>query len=78
VGARADAIERHIETTRTELGGNLQELESRVHALEARVKEAIDWRIQFERHTAKILGVAFALGVLLALPFGGRRRRRWR
>jgi len=40
---RPDQIERHIESARTELGSNLQELEYKV-------KQATDWRTHFERN----------------------------
>jgi hypothetical protein len=56
---RPDQIERHIESARTELGSNLQELEHKV-------KQATDWRTHFERHPMMLIGAAFGGGVLLA------------
>lgn len=56
-------IEDHIDDARESLGQNLRELESRV-------KDAIDWRQQFEKHPAAFLGAAFGSGVLLAAAFG--------
>jgi hypothetical protein len=68
VDERTDQIEDHIRSTQRELGSNLEELESRV-------RNAVDWRVQFERHPAAFLGVAFAGGLLLSAGFGGRRTR---
>jgi DNA repair exonuclease SbcCD ATPase subunit len=66
MGERADAIEREIEQERAELGRNLEELETRV-------KEAADWRVQFERHSGAMMALAFGGGLLLAALIGGRR-----
>ena len=65
---RPDQIEDHIRTTQRELGSNLQELQDKV-------KDATNWRVQFERHPVALLGVAFAGGLLLSAGLGGRRRR---
>ena len=65
---RPDEIEDHIKSTQRELGSNLQELENKV-------KDATDWRVQFERHPMALLGAAFAGGILLSAGLGGRRRR---
>lgn len=62
-----DQIEEHIRSTRRELESNLQELEHRV-------KDATDWRIQFERHPWAFLGAALAGGILLSAALGGHRR----
>ena len=64
---RPDQIEDHIRSTQRELGNNLQELENKV-------KDATDWRVQFERHPVAFLGFAFAGGLLLSAGLGGRRR----
>ena len=56
-------IEKHIETTRRQLGSHLQELESKVK-LEA------DWRTHFNRNPMVLMGVAFGGGVLLATMTG--------
>ena len=63
-----DQIEDHIRSTRQELGNNLQQLENRL-------KDATNWRVQFERHPWALLGIAFAGGALLSAGVGGRRRR---
>jgi hypothetical protein len=63
-----DQIEDHIRSTQRELGNNLQELENKV-------KDATNWRVQFERHPMALLGVAFAGGLLLSAGLGGQRRR---
>ena len=68
MGERADAIEREIEQERVELGRNLEELEHRV-------KEATDWRVQFERHAGGMMAMAFGGGLLMAALFGGRANR---
>jgi len=68
VDERPDQIEDHIRTTQRELGSNLQELEDKV-------KDATNWRVQFERHPMALLGIAFAGGLLLSAGLGGRRRR---
>jgi hypothetical protein len=67
VDDRPDEIEDHIKSTQRELGSNLQELENKV-------KDATDWRVQFERHPMALLGAAFAGGILLSAGLGGRRR----
>jgi hypothetical protein len=67
VDERPDQIEDHIRTTQRELGSNLQELEDKV-------KDATNWRVQFERHPMALLGIAFAGGLLLSAGLGGRRR----
>lgn len=64
---RPDQIEDHIRSTQRELGSNLQELENKV-------KDATNWRVQFERHPVAFLGIAFAGGLLLSAGLGGRRR----
>jgi hypothetical protein len=68
VDERPDQIEDHIRSTQRELGSNLQELEDKV-------KDATNWRVQFERHPMALLGIAFAGGLLLSAGLGGRRRR---
>jgi hypothetical protein len=68
VDERPDQIEDHIRSTQRELGSNLQELEDKV-------KDATNWRVQFERHPMALLGIAFAGGLLLSAGLGGRRHR---
>src|SRR6202049_1029312 len=58
-----DQIEKHIQSTRSELGNNLQELEYKV-------KQATDWRKYFERNPMTLMGLAFGGGVLLASMLG--------
>jgi len=69
VDEQPEQIEDHIRSTRRELGSNLQELEHRV-------KDATDWRVQFDRHPGVMLGIAFAGGLLLSAGLGGGRGRR--
>lgn len=65
MGQTSNDIMQHIESERTRLGQNLNDLEDRV-------KTATDWRHQFEQHPAILLGVAFGGGLLLSLTlFGG-------
>ena len=63
MGETTRQIEAHIESTRKDLGANLQEVENRV-------KSATDWRLQFQAHPMTMLGVAFGSGFLLALLVG--------
>ena len=65
MGETPDQIERHIYEKRSELGEN-------IHALQEKVKTAVDWRAQFDQRPWVGMGVAFGGGVLLALLFGGR------
>ena len=53
-----DQIKQHIEERR----GRISEA---INELEYRVKETVDWRTQFSRHTAVGMGAAFAAGALL-------------
>lgn len=62
-------IEKHIELTRSNLGGNLRELEQIV-------KHSTDWRTHFERNPAMVLGVALGGGALLGMITGGKGHRR--
>ena len=64
---KPDQIERHIASTRSELGTHLQELEDKV-------KQAADWKTYYERSPMTMLGLAFGGGVLLAGMAGGRRQ----
>ena len=60
---RSDQIARHIESTRSELGSNL-------HELEHKLRQEADWRTHFERNPMTLMGLAFAGGVLLATMSG--------
>jgi hypothetical protein len=62
---RPDQIERHIESTRNELGNNLQELQHKV-------KQAADWKTYYERNPMMMVGLAFGGGVLLSGFLGGK------
>lgn len=64
-----DQIKHHIELQRGRLAQNVNELESRV-------RETVDWRIQFRRHTGLALGLAFGFGMLLSLIMSGPGRGR--
>jgi len=67
VAEKPDQIERHIASTRSELGNHLQELEDKV-------KQAADWKTYYERSPMTMLGLAFGGGVMLAGMLGGKRR----
>ena len=79
MGEKPDQIERHIYEKRNELGENINELQQKV-------KTAVDWRTQFDRHPLAMVGIAFGGGLLLSMLIGrGRnssrrwlRSRRWR
>jgi hypothetical protein len=69
MGETANQIESHIETTRQNLGSNIQELEEKV-------KSVTDWRHQVQTRPMTMLGVAFGGGVLLASMLGNGKRRK--
>jgi hypothetical protein len=64
MGERSDQITREIEETRGDLGSNLQELETKV-------KDATDWRRQFQKSPLTMIGIAFGGGILLSRALGG-------
>ena len=64
---RSDQIEKHIASTRSELGSNLQELEDKV-------KQATDWKTHFDRNPMMIMGLALGGGVLLGTVMGSNGR----
>jgi hypothetical protein len=70
MGETTNQIENHIAETRSELNENFTELERKV-------KNAVDWRSQFEERPGTMLGIALGAGVLLSaiLPAPRRRRR---
>jgi len=68
MGERPDQIERHIDDERSRLGANVNELENKV-------KNAFDWRVQFQQRPMTLMGVAFGLGVMAAAMTGGNRYR---
>jgi len=59
-----DKIESQIESTRQDLGSNLNELENRF-------KSATDWKQHFRQRPMTMIGLAFGGGVLLAAMTGG-------
>lgn len=67
MAARSDQIEKHIRSTRNDLGRNLEELEGRV-------KSATDWRARFQENPMTMLTVAFGAGWLLSTLAGGHKR----
>jgi ElaB/YqjD/DUF883 family membrane-anchored ribosome-binding protein len=71
MGERADQIEQQIHQTRNELSENFNELEEKV-------KNAFDWRTQFEERPITMMAVAFGGGALLSalLPSRSSRRNR--
>jgi uncharacterized protein DUF3618 len=70
MGERPDQIEREIVETRNQLTDN-------VGALERKVKDAVDWRTQFQQRPGTLLAMAFGGGALLCalLPSPRRSRR---
>lgn len=69
MGEKSDQIERVIESERSQLGSNLNELQSRV-------EEATDWRTQFQKRPLLLMGVALGGGFMLASLTRSRSRRR--
>jgi len=45
--------------------------------LERKVKDATDWRKQFQDRPFSVMGVAFGAGLILAAIIGGGRRRHY-
>jgi hypothetical protein len=58
MGETPDEIKREIEQARERIGANLNQLEYRV-------KEALDWRSQFDRRPWAFVGGAFGLAFLI-------------
>ena len=61
---RSDQIVDHIHDQRNQLGRNLDELENRVSS-------SMDWRMQFDRHPAAMMGAALGGGLLLGALLRG-------
>ena len=58
-GETLEQIEQHIDATRTQLGANLNELETQL-------RNVVDWRVQFDSRPWTLLGLAFGAGLLLS------------
>lgn len=69
MGEKSDQIERHIKEQRAELGDNIVQLQ-------AKVRDAFNWRVQFENRPMTMIGIALGGGVVLASLFGCRSRSR--
>ncbi|PWU01066.1 MAG: hypothetical protein C5B51_23790 [Terriglobia bacterium] len=67
MGERSDQIARRIEETRGDLGSNLRELETKV-------KDAADWRKQFQKSPLTMIAIALGGGLLLSRVLGGSSR----
>jgi len=63
MGETADEIRSQIERTRERLGKDL-------NALESRVKEETDWRVQFARRPWVFVGAAFGVSLAVGLAIG--------
>ena len=66
MGETPDQIERHIYEKRSELGEN-------IHELQHKVKNAVDWRAQFDERPWTMIGLAFGGGLLASILIGGAR-----
>lgn len=67
MGETADQIRSQIEHARDRLGKDLD-------ALEYRVKQETDWRVQLNRHPWAFIGVAFTLALLAGMALTSTRR----
>jgi hypothetical protein len=67
MGEKTDEIEQHIREQRRELGQNISELQQKV-------KDTVNWRVQFEQHPMAMLGIALGSGLLLSGILGSRSR----
>jgi hypothetical protein len=65
---KPDQILGHIEAQRSELGRNLNELETRV-------RRGTDWRTYFDKNPMMMLGVALGGGLLVGTAVGRRNHR---
>ncbi|MGH9608332.1 MAG: hypothetical protein ACRD34_01550 [Bryobacteraceae bacterium] len=59
-------IEQNIASERRNLGGHLDELETRL-------REETNWRTYVRRSPLTVLAATFGAGLVLALLFGGQR-----
>lgn len=64
---KPDQILGHIEAQRSELGRNLNELETRV-------RRGTDWKTYFDKNPMMMLGVALGGGLLLGTAVGNKRK----
>ena len=65
MGQTSDQLAAEIDQTREDLRANFEELE-------ARARDAADWRTHFRRHPEKMVAAALMGGVLLSLLLGRR------
>ncbi len=63
MGQTPDEIRHEIDLARNRLGQELNQLEYRV-------KQAADWRVQFDRHPWWFVGGAFGAALLIGLAVG--------
>jgi hypothetical protein len=69
MGQTASEIAHDIDQNRVQLGADLRELEKKV-------KGMVSWREQFQEHPLPLLGIAFLVGLLVAIPFGRQQKQR--
>jgi hypothetical protein len=69
MGEKTDQIERHIREQRNDLGQNISELQQKV-------RNSVDWRLQFEHRPMTMIGLAVGSGLLLSALVGSRSRAR--
>ncbi len=67
MGEKPDQITEELEQRRAVLASNL-------NALDQKVKNMADWRLQFEKHPVPFLGAAFGGGLVASLLIFGRRQ----
>ncbi len=60
MGKTTIELEQEIAVTRNRLGRNL-------NALENRIRERMDWRVQFRQKPGLFVGAAFGLGLIFGL-----------
>jgi hypothetical protein len=69
MGEESRELKHHIDETRNELDRNIR-------VLERKVRTTFDWRARFREHPARLLWMAFGMGVLLSGATSGRPARR--
>jgi hypothetical protein len=70
MGQTPAEIERHIRQERADLASNLGQIEQRA-------KDAVDWRLHFQKSPLTMIGVAVGAGMLLAAVTARPSRRRY-